>query len=94
MLGSVHDTKVSPCVQFGCRDLLVTEGALIGIAGAVLGAALGLAATAKFTGQVPVALCGVGVVAAPAGAAITAVSALLPARALRRLPAAHLLAED
>ncbi len=41
---------------FGWREsalsrLVVTEGALIGVGGALAGAALGLAATAEFTGQ-------------------------------------------
>jgi len=74
--------------------LVVTEGALIGLSGAVLGAALGLAATAKFTGQLPAALYLVTGIAVVTGAAITALSALLPAQALRRLPTARLLAEE
>jgi putative ABC transport system permease protein len=74
--------------------LVVTEGALIGLSGAVLGAALGLAATAEFTGQLPAALYLVTGIAVVTGAAITALSALLPAQALRRMPAARLLAEE
>jgi putative ABC transport system permease protein len=74
--------------------LVVTEGAIIGLSGAVLGAALGLAATSKFTGQLPAALFLVTGIAVVTGAAITAFSALLPAQALRRLPATRLLAEE
>jgi putative ABC transport system permease protein len=74
--------------------LVVTEGALIGLSGAVLGAAVGLAGTAKFTGQLPAASYLVTGIAVVTGAAITALSALLPAQALRRLPTARLLAEE
>jgi hypothetical protein len=84
---------------FGWREstlsrLVITEAAIIGIAGSLAGAALGLAATARFTGQLPTALDVVAGVAVAAGAVLTAASALLPVQALRRLPAAHLLAEE
>jgi hypothetical protein len=84
---------------FGWREsalsrLVVTEGAIIGLAGAVAGAVIGLAATVKFTGQLPGALYLTTGVAVAAGALVTAISALLPAQALRRLPAAKLLAEE
>jgi putative ABC transport system permease protein len=74
--------------------LVVTEGAIIGVGGALAGAALGLAATAEFTGQLPPGLYLIAALALVVCAGITAVSALLPARALRHLPAAHLLAEE
>jgi putative ABC transport system permease protein len=84
---------------FGWREatlsrLVVTEGAIIGLAGSLTGAAIGLAAAAEFAGQLPAALYAVAIVAVAAGSVITAAAALIPAQALRRLPAAHLLAEE
>ncbi len=84
---------------FGWREsalsrLVVTEGGIIGLAGSAAGAALGLAAAASFAGQLPAALYLVAAAAVVAGVLVTAAAALLPARALRHLPAAHLLAED
>jgi len=84
---------------FGWREstlsrLVVTEAAIIGITGSLAGAALGLAATARFTGQLPAALDVVAGAAVAAGALLTAAFALVPAQFLRRLPAAHLLAEE
>lgn len=85
--------------SFGWREsalgrLVVTEGALIGLGGSVVGAGLGLTAAAKFAGQLPPGLFAVAGVAVGAGVIVTACAALLPAQALRRLPAAHLLAEE
>jgi putative ABC transport system permease protein len=84
---------------FGRREsalsrLVVTEGAIIGLGGALAGAVIGLAVTVKFTGQLPGALYLIAGVAVAGGALVTAISALLPAKALRRLPAAKLLAEE
>ncbi len=69
-------------------------GGITGITGSLAGAALGLAATARFTGQLPAALDVIAGVAVAAGVVLTAAFALVPARFLRRLPAAHLLAEE
>lgn len=66
---------------------------MIGIAGSLAGAALGLAAAAEFAGKLPSGLFAAGASAA-AGVLVTAGAALLPARLLSRLPAAHLLAEE
>jgi putative ABC transport system permease protein len=74
--------------------LVITEGVIIGMAGALTGAVLGLVAAAEFAGQLTGRLYLVAVMAIVTGAVVTASAALLPARALRRLPAAHLLAED
>ena len=74
--------------------LVITEGTIIGLAGSLAGAALGLATAASFAGQSPATLYVVAAVAVTAGVLVTAGSALLPARALRRLPAAQLLAEE
>ncbi|HEY0716168.1 MAG TPA: FtsX-like permease family protein [Streptosporangiaceae bacterium] len=74
--------------------MIVTEGALIGAAGALAGAVAGLAAAATFAGQLTFRLAAAAVVAAAAGTLLTAAAAIPPARMLRRLPAAQLLAED
>jgi putative ABC transport system permease protein len=58
------------------------------------GAGLGLAGAAWFAGQLPARLLAIAAAAVVAGAVITAAAALLPAALLRRLPAAHLLAEE
>jgi ABC-type antimicrobial peptide transport system permease subunit len=74
--------------------LVVTEGALIGLAGAVIGAGAGLGAAAGFTGQLTPRLFLAAALAAVAGVLLTAAAAVPPAQLLRRLPAAQLLAED
>ena len=84
---------------FGWREtalsrLVITEGAIIGLAGSAAGAALGLAGAAEFTGQVSPRLFLIAAAAVIAGVLVTALAALLPAQALRRLPAATLLAEE
>jgi putative ABC transport system permease protein len=74
--------------------LVITEGAAIGLVGSLAGAGLGLAMTAWFAGQVTHRLVAVTVTTAAAGLVITAIAAVVPAAQLRRLPAAHLLAEE
>jgi len=74
--------------------LVVTEGAVIGLAGSLAGAAAGLAAAAEFAGQFPARLLVAAIAAALAGVVITVAAALLPAQLLRRLPTAQLLAEE
>jgi len=74
--------------------LVITEGVVIGLVGALSGAVLGLAASAEFAGQLSDRLYVVAVLAIGGGALVAAVAAILPARALRHLPAAHLLAEE
>jgi putative ABC transport system permease protein len=85
--------------SFGWRDtvlarLVVTEGAIIGVTGSLIGAGLGLAAAAWFAGQLPARLLDVAAASVATGIIITAAAALLPAALLRRLPTAHLLAEE
>jgi putative ABC transport system permease protein len=85
--------------SFGWRDaalarLVVTEGAIIGVIGSLAGAGLGLAGAAWFAGQLPAGLLAIAAVAVAAGIVITATAALLPAALLRRLPHAHVLAEE
>jgi hypothetical protein len=74
--------------------LVVTEGAMTGAAGSLAGAAAGLAAAASFTGTLSPRLWAAAAVAAGAGVLVSAGSAVPPSQLLRRLPTAHLLAED
>jgi putative ABC transport system permease protein len=76
------------------RRMVITEGALIGIAGSLLGAAAGLAGAAEFADQLPSLLLAAAGIAAAAGVLITCLAALLPAHLLNRLPAAQLLAQE
>jgi putative ABC transport system permease protein len=76
------------------RRLVITEGALTGIAGSVIGAALGLAGAATFARQLPPSLFGAAAAAAAAGVLVTCLAALLPAHLLGRLPTARLLAQE
>jgi putative ABC transport system permease protein len=85
--------------SFGWHDstlarLVITEGTVIGVAGSLAGAGLGLGAAAWFAGQLPARLLAIAAAAVAAGIIITAAAALLPAALLRRLPTAHLLAEE
>jgi putative ABC transport system permease protein len=74
--------------------LVIGEALLIGVAGSVTGAAAGLAATAEFTGQVPLRLLLAALASVLAAAAVTTCAAILPAQLLRHLPTAQLLAEE
>jgi putative ABC transport system permease protein len=74
--------------------LVITEGAAIGLLGSLAGAGLGLGLTAWFAGQVTHRLIAVTVTTAAIGLLVTAIAAVVPAALLRRLPAAHLLAEE
>jgi ABC-type antimicrobial peptide transport system permease subunit len=73
--------------------LAVYEALGVGAAGSLLGAGAGLGAAA-FAGGVPAVVYPTTAVAALAGLAVTAAAALFPARSLRRLPTARLLAEE
>jgi putative ABC transport system permease protein len=84
---------------FGWREsaltrMVVTEGALIGLAGSLAGAALGLAAAFYLAGQQPPGLYAVALAAVAGGTVLTVAAAVAPAQALRRLPAATLLTEE
>ena len=76
------------------RRLVITEGALTGIAGSVAGAAAGLAGAAVFAGQLPPLLFAAAGAAVAAGVLVTCAAALLPAHLLGRLPTAQLLAQE
>lgn len=75
-------------------QLIVAEGAVIGLAGSLAGAAAGLAAAAAFAGQFPARLLTAAAATVLTGVAVTVAAALLPAQLLRRLPTAQLLAEE
>jgi ABC-type antimicrobial peptide transport system permease subunit len=84
---------------FGWREtalsrLVITEGAIIGLTGSLAGAVLGLVAAAQLAGQLPGILYLITAAAVVGGLIVTSTAALLPAQALRRLPAAQLLAEE
>ena len=74
--------------------LVITEGIVVGLAGALAGAGAGLAVAAQLAGGIPGEVIAVAIIATLAGTAFTAFAALLPAQALRRLPTAQLLAEE
>jgi putative ABC transport system permease protein len=74
--------------------LVITEGVIIGLVGSLAGAAIGLGAAATFAGQAPGPLYLVAATAVAGGMLVTAAAAVWPAQALRRLPAAQLLAAD
>jgi putative ABC transport system permease protein len=96
-------TELATIRGFGWRDakltrLVITEGAIIAVAGSVTGSGAGLGVAAWLTGQLPAQLIAIAVAAAGAGILITAAAALLPAALLpaallRSLPA-RLLAEE
>lgn len=75
------------------RSSTTDDGAIIGLEGSLLGAALGLVAAAQFAGQLPGTLFLIAAAVAR-GLLVTTTAAVLPVQALRRLPAAHLLAEE
>lgn len=74
--------------------LVITEAALIGMAGSLIGAAVGLGAAAGFAGQLPGPVLFAALVTVTTGVAVTMAGALLPAHVLRRLPTASVLAEE
>jgi putative ABC transport system permease protein len=76
------------------RRLIITEGALLGLTGSVVGAALGLTVAAELVGQLPIRVILLAAAACGTGVIVTTAAALLPARALQRLPAALLIAQE
>jgi hypothetical protein len=74
--------------------LVITEGALIGAVGSCAGVAIGLAGAAGFAGQIPGELLLAALITVAAGIAVTVAGAVAPARLLRRLPTAPVLAEE
>lgn len=74
--------------------LIVTEGALLGLTGAVLGAGLGLGVLAAFLGGLSWATVSATLPVAAAGTAFAVLAAAVPAQLMRRLPLAAVLAED
>jgi ABC-type antimicrobial peptide transport system permease subunit len=85
--------------SFGWREtalgrLVVTEGALIGLLGSVVGAGVGLYVAARFAGELPDRLYAIAAVEVAVGVIATALAALAPAQTLRRLSVSRLLAEE
>jgi putative ABC transport system permease protein len=74
--------------------LVMTEGILVGLVGSLLGAAIGLVTASNLAGALPGVLYLIAALEVAAGVLVTAMAALAPALALRRLPAARLLAEE
>ncbi len=74
--------------------LVAIEGIGMGAIGSVVGAALGLAGAAAFTGQLPARLVVVAVAAVVIGCGLAVLAAVVPVAVLRRLPTAQTLAED
>jgi ABC-type antimicrobial peptide transport system permease subunit len=74
--------------------LLLTEAATMATVGALVGGGVAIGAVTAFSGEFPrelaLAALGVGAIAV----LFTLAAALIPALALRRIPAARLLAED
>jgi ABC-type lipoprotein release transport system permease subunit len=70
------------------------EGLMIGAAGSLLGAVLGLAGIAQFTAALPADLLATAALAAAAGTALAGLAALGPAAWLRRLAPVPLLAGE
>lgn len=74
--------------------LITAEGAAMGLAGSVLGAAAGLAAAALFTHSLPPQLFTAAVAAAVAGVLLATLAAAAPASLLGRVTTAQNLAEE
>lgn len=76
------------------RRLVTYEALGMGVAGGVVGAALGLAGAARFAGALTAATVWCAVAALAVGVAVAALSVVVPSTLLSRLPVAQLLAEE
>jgi len=74
--------------------LIMVEGLVIGVTGAVLGAGLGLVGAIQFAGRAPGNVFAIAALAIIIGTLLTAAAAVLPATLARRLPVAQALAEE
>ncbi|MGH3256689.1 MAG: FtsX-like permease family protein [Streptosporangiaceae bacterium] len=74
--------------------LITLEGAGMGLAGSIPGAAAGLAAAAVFTGSLPAQLFTAAIASVIAGTLIATLAAVLPASLLGRMTTAAALAEE
>ncbi|WP_320066486.1 FtsX-like permease family protein [Micromonospora sp. RTGN7] len=74
--------------------LIGYEGLLLGVLGALAGAALGLGGAAWLAGALPGSLVLTAALVAAAGVLVTCAATLVPAALLRRLPTARLLSEE
>lgn len=75
-------------------QLVSMEGIGMGAAGAVVGAALGLAGATAFTGRLSAAIVPIALAAVVLGTALAAAAAVIPVALMRRLPTAQTLAEE
>jgi putative ABC transport system permease protein len=73
---------------------VLLEGLIIGVTGALIGAAGGLLATTDFSGHLPTRVVYLAAIAALLGTLLTSTAALAPASLILRLPAAQALAEE
>ncbi|TDE01811.1 ABC transporter permease [Jiangella asiatica] len=76
------------------RRLVLTEAALIGLAGAVLGTVAGLVLAAGLAGEFQPELVVVAVTTVAGGTAVPVLASLVPAAALRRMTVATTLTRD
>lgn len=76
------------------RRLIATEGAMIGVAGSLVGAGIGLAGAATLGRGVPTSLVTVAFATAVCGAVLASIAAGIPAYLLRRLPDAEILGQE
>jgi predicted lysophospholipase L1 biosynthesis ABC-type transport system permease subunit len=74
--------------------LLLTEAAAMATVGALVGGGLAIGAVTAFTGEFPAELAFAALGVSVGAVLFTLAAALIPALALRRIPAARLLAED
>lgn len=74
--------------------LITLEGLIVGAAGSLAGAAIGLAATALFAATLPGALVLIALAAAAGGTLIATLAALVPILQLGRLPTVAILAGE
>ncbi|WP_285733764.1 ABC transporter permease [Kitasatospora phosalacinea] len=83
----------------GWRDgelgrLVLAEGCLLGLTGALGGAAAGTAVTAVLAGRLPAPLLATAALVAAGAVLVTVLASLVPAALLRRIPLGRLLTED
>jgi putative ABC transport system permease protein len=80
--------------ELSLSRLVVSEGALVGLVGSLLGVGAGLETASRLAGALPSVLYLIAGTEVVVGVLVTVAAALVPALALRRLPAARLLAEE
>ncbi|MFI6899442.1 FtsX-like permease family protein [Streptomyces sp. NPDC050256] len=94
-----RDAELAALCATGWSDgeltrLIATEGALLGLAGSVLGAGAGLAATGVFVGTVTGEVAAAAAAVAGCGLLLAVAVSLVPARLVRDAPLAALLSQE